>query len=63
VGDYVDAGGNTHGFVWTSGGGFTTVDDPNGVGTTIVNGINDRGMIVGFYGTAPINSGFVAFPR
>jgi probable HAF family extracellular repeat protein len=63
VGDYVDAGGNTHGFVWTSGGGFTTVDDPNGVGTTIVNGINDRGMIVGFYGTAPTNSGFVAFPR
>jgi probable HAF family extracellular repeat protein len=63
VGDYMDAAGNTHGFVWTSGGGFQTIDDPNGVGTTIVNGINDRGMLVGFYGTAPINSGFVAFPR
>ena len=63
VGDYMDAGGNTHGFVWTSAGGFTTVDDPNGVGTTVVNGINDHGNLVGFYGTAPINSGFVAFPQ
>jgi probable HAF family extracellular repeat protein len=63
VGDYMDASGNTHGFVWTSGGGFQTIDDPNGVGTTIVNGINDLGTLVGFYGTAPINSGFVAYPR
>lgn len=63
VGDFMDAGGNTHGFVWTSTGGFVTVDDPNGVGTTVVNGINDAGDLVGFYGTAPINSGFVATPR
>jgi probable HAF family extracellular repeat protein len=63
VGQYMDAAGNTHGFVWTSAGGFTTIDEPSGVGTTVVNGINDRGMLVGFYGTAPINSGFVAFPR
>ena len=41
---------------------FVTVDDPNGVGTTIVNGINDDGKLVGFYGTAPINTGFVASP-
>ena len=63
VGDYTDLNGNTHGFVWTSKGGFTTVDNPNGVGTTVVNGINDLGQLVGFYGTAPINSGFVAFPH
>jgi probable HAF family extracellular repeat protein len=63
VGDYMDAGGNTHGFVWTSASGFTTIDDPNGVGTTVVNGINDHGILVGFYGTAPTNSGFVAYPR
>ncbi|HEY4023680.1 MAG TPA: hypothetical protein VGM75_33705, partial [Pseudonocardiaceae bacterium] len=30
----------THGFTWTARGGFTTVDDPNGVGTTTVNGVN-----------------------
>jgi len=39
-----------------------TVDAPNGVGTTIVNGINDAGKLVGFYGTAPVNTGFVATP-
>ena len=63
VGDYMDAAGATHGFVWTSAGGFTTIDDPNGIGTTVVNGINDNGVIIGFFGTAPINSGFVATPR
>ena len=63
VGDYMDAGGNTHGFVWTSKGGFQTIDEPNGIGTTVVNGINDKGALVGFYGTAPVNSGFVAFPH
>jgi probable HAF family extracellular repeat protein len=62
VGDYVDAGGNTHGFLWTSKGGFQTIDDPEGIGTTVVNGINDLGVRVWFYGTAPINSDFVAFP-
>jgi probable HAF family extracellular repeat protein len=62
VGAFMDQEGNTHGFVWTSANGFRTIDDPNGVGTTIVNGINDHGDLVGFYGTAPINSGFIAFP-
>jgi hypothetical protein len=64
VGTYTDAAGNTHGFVYREKTGtFQTVDDPNGVGTTIVNGINDKGVLVGFFGTAPINSGFVATPR
>jgi probable HAF family extracellular repeat protein len=63
VGDYIDADGATHGFVWTSAGGFQSIDNPNGIGTTVVNGINDQGVLVGFYGTSPINSGFVAFPR
>jgi probable HAF family extracellular repeat protein len=62
VGAFMDMDGNTHGFVWTAANGFKTIDDPNGVGTTIVNGINDHGDLVGFYGTAPINSGFIAFP-
>jgi len=25
------------------------VDDPNGIGTTTFNGVNDKGQIVGFY--------------
>jgi len=62
VGAFMDQMGNTHGFVWTSAAGFNPIDDPNGIGTTIVNGINDHGVLVGFYGTAPVNSGFVAFP-
>jgi len=64
VGAWMDQGGLTHGFVYTvSNGQYNTVDDPQGVGTTIVNGINDSGALVGFYGTAPINSGFVATPQ
>ncbi len=64
VGAYMDQQGLTHGFVYTvSSGQFTSEDDPNGVGSTIVNGINDNGVLVGFYGTAPINSGFVAMPH
>jgi hypothetical protein len=31
------------------GFGFQTVSDPNGVGSTLLNGVNDRGQIVGFY--------------
>ena len=64
VGSYTDSANNTHGFVYTiSAGSFATVDDPHGVDTTIVNGINDNGVLVGFYGTSPINSGFVAIPE
>jgi probable HAF family extracellular repeat protein len=64
VGLYTDSSNNTHGFVYTVGTKtFQSIDDPDGVGTTIVNGINDKGVLVGFFGTAPINSGFVAIPR
>jgi uncharacterized membrane protein len=63
VGVYVDNSGNSHGFVYSiTQGTFVTVDDPNGIGTTVVNGINDNGVLVGFYGTSPINTGFVATP-
>lgn len=63
VGQWMDGGNNTHGFVWSSGNGFTTVDAPQGVGSTLVNGINDDGILVGFYGASPINTGFVAYPN
>jgi hypothetical protein len=64
VGDYV-TGGTPHGFIYRLGHGFTTgVDDPNGIGTTTLNGINDENDLVGFY-TNPSGSitfGLVAFP-
>lgn len=65
VGFWTDSSGNTHGFVYdTTAATFTSVDDPSGVGETIVNGINDDGTLVGFYGPGACNSttcnGFVA---
>jgi hypothetical protein len=42
--------GAMHGIVFNSHTGrFTTLDDPHGIGTTTLNGINDFGQIVGFY--------------
>ncbi len=52
VGDYRLGRGSsaaTHGFTWTRQRGFTTVDDPEGPGTTTINGINNAGDLVGFY--------------
>ena len=50
VGSYVDANGNTHGFLYTiSTGTYEAIDDPNTNSMTIVNGLNDQGEIVGFY--------------
>jgi CHRD domain len=52
-----------HGFTWTGSHGFSSLDDPNGVGSTTVNGINDRGDLVGFYtDTAGNTDGFLATP-
>jgi hypothetical protein len=66
VGDYtVGTGSNAvmHGFTWTPGGGFTTVDDPDGIGTTTINGVNDKGDLVGFYVDGNGNTdGFLATP-
>lgn len=53
----------THGFTWTAKGGFQTVDDPNGVGNTTVNGVNDAGALVGFYVDSAGNThGLLAAP-
>jgi len=66
VGSYIDGRGATHGFVLTSPlnhPAFTKVDDPNGVGSTVINGINDAGDLVGFYVDASGNTdGFLATP-
>jgi hypothetical protein len=66
VGVYQVGTGNSamsHGFIWAPGFGFETVDDPNGVGATTVNGINDHGRLVGFYVDSSGNThGFLATP-
>jgi uncharacterized membrane protein len=45
VGQYQDANGRYHGYVWERGR-FTTIDAPGAVATTLFD-INDRGQIVG----------------
>jgi hypothetical protein len=66
VGTYqVGTGDNavSHGFTWAPGFGFQNVDDPNGIGATTVNGINDHGRLVGFYTDSSGNTdGFLATP-
>jgi len=66
AGVYTDGTGDSatmHGFTWTPGGGFTTVDDPHGVGTTTINGVNDDGDLVGFYTDSAGNTdGLLATP-
>jgi hypothetical protein len=66
VGAYtVGSGSNakSYGFTWKRGQGFRTVNDPNGVGQTVINGINDHGDLVGFYTDSQGNvDGFLAKP-
>jgi uncharacterized membrane protein len=52
VGQYVDTGNKSHGFL-LSGGVYTTIDYP-GAASTSANGINDVGQIVG----STIDTGF-----
>ena len=65
VGVYTPSGTSAlHGFTWTARHGFTTVDDPKGIGTTTINGVNDFGQLVGFYVDGKGNTdGFLATPR
>ena len=62
VGAYT-VGTNTFGFTWSQGHGFRTVNDPNGVGSTIINGVNNAGDLVGFYTDSHGNTnGLLATP-
>ncbi len=67
VGSYLDGAGVLHGFVLTNPMGpvshWQSIDDPNGVGSTVVNGINAAGDLVGFYTDAAGNTdGMLATP-
>jgi Cu/Zn superoxide dismutase len=58
------SGAAVHGFTWTLGGGFQSIDDPHGLGTTTINGVNDAGDLVGFYVDSAGNTdGMLAAPR
>jgi hypothetical protein len=62
VGAYT-VGSGTFGFTWTAGGGFRTISDPNGRGSTIINGVNNAGDLVGFYTDRNGNTnGMLAIP-
>jgi hypothetical protein len=67
VGSYLDGSGVMHGFVLTDPMGpvshWQSIDDPNGVGSTVVNGINTAGDLVGFYTDSAGNTdGMLAAP-
>jgi hypothetical protein len=62
VGAYT-IGNRTFGYTWQAGRGFRTVNDPGGVGSTIINGVNNSGELVGFYTDAHGNTdGMLAIP-
>ncbi len=49
--------------MWGPGFGFETINDPNGIGATTLNGVNDRGELVGFYTDSAGNTdGLLATP-
>jgi hypothetical protein len=50
VGFYIGADTFPHGVVYSfRNGKWLTVDDPDGIQGTTLNGINDQNQIVGFY--------------
>jgi hypothetical protein len=67
VGVYETGSGSVpsmQGFTWTPARGFQTVDDPKGHTTTTIDGVNDRGELVGFYiDRAGNTDGMLATPR
>lgn len=63
VGFYLDSQNLCHWFIYFNGK-FESVDEPQGIGTTVINGVNNKGVIVGFYADGQGNTeGFVGFPE
>jgi hypothetical protein len=62
VGAYT-SGTQTFGFTWTVKGHFRKVNDPRGKGTTVINGVNNAGVLVGFFtGSNGNTHGMLATP-
>lgn len=62
VGAYT-VGNNTYGFTWLPGRGFRPVNDPKGIGSTVIAGVNNAGDLVGFYTDSHGNTnGLLAIP-
>jgi hypothetical protein len=58
-----DSSGNRHGVLY-KGGMYYPYDDPNGVGSTRGDGINDMDVMVGRYGSGVYGgTGFQAFTQ
>lgn len=58
VGSYDDGANVLHGFLLSdplSRAKWQSIDDPNGIGSTVVNGLNDKNEMVGFYTDAAGN--------
>ena len=64
VGFDIDTNGAMHGIICdVVTGACEQLDDPNGIGKTTFNGLNDRGRIVGFYVNGAGNTiGLLASP-
>jgi len=61
VGTYYDSSSNRHGWLYHAGN-YYSFDDPNGVGSTRADGLNDMLVIVGRYGSGVYGgTGFEAF--
>jgi hypothetical protein len=59
VGSYLDGSGVMHGFLLShplTHAKWKSIDDPNGIGSTVINGLNNRGDMVGFYTDAAGNT-------
>ena len=57
VGEYLDATGRYHGYVWERGR-FTTIDVPGTAGTSALD-INNRGQVTGLTGDLTAPDGFL----
>ena len=57
VGEYLDAAGRYHGYVWQRGR-FTTIEVPDAAGTSALD-INNRGQVTGLTGDLTAPDGFL----
>jgi hypothetical protein len=66
VGSYIGKKGGFNGFVWRAGKAVTVDDPKDGFPatphSTVINGINNGGSVVGFYTSGTNTIGFVGVP-